>query len=353
MMLAPWPVLVVDDDEAVLRLSALMLGRVQVEGRALRLVLCSNCVDARAKLAEEQFAVAILDVVMESEHAGLDLVREMRTDPRHEVTPIVVRTGQPGAFPEAKILQDFRISDYWRKDDVQPHRIRASITGLIRGYDTALALQERVREREVLLREIHHRVKNNLQIISSLLNLQRDQMPDESTRALLDESVYRVRSMALIHEQLYGVNGLERIDFGTYSRALADSLRQIAPSARVVVLTSACPVNIGTAVPLGLILNEFITNALKYGVRPAGQRSASDRLGDDRDIEVGVSIEGDFIRVSVTDAGPGFAAGFDPHKGTGLGLQVVRSLVRQLRGELICDGVGGARFSVMVPVDAS
>ena len=69
MMLAPWPVLVVDDDEAVLRLSALMLGRVQVEGRALRLVLCSNCVDARAKLAEEQFAVAILDVVMESEHA--------------------------------------------------------------------------------------------------------------------------------------------------------------------------------------------------------------------------------------------------------------------------------------------
>jgi PAS domain S-box-containing protein len=213
------------------------------------------------------------------------------------------------------------------------------------------AAQEEVtrslREKETLLKEIHHRVKNNLQIISSLLMLQSEQMPGERARTLLAESVYRVRSMALIHQQLYGVDSLERIDFGDYARSLADSLRAaLSPGTRLDVRVDPVEVTVEHAVPLGLILNELITNAIKYGqaiARPAGETG---RTGADCDVCVEVRARDGRVYVSVSDSGAGLPSGLDPGTSGTLGLQLIRSLTRQLRGKLVADSDRGMRFEI-------
>jgi two-component sensor histidine kinase len=201
-------------------------------------------------------------------------------------------------------------------------------------------------EKETLLREIHHRVKNNLQIISSLLMLQSEQMRSDSARKLLEESVFRVRSMALIHQQLYGVESLARIDFGDYARTLAESLRgALAPHARLRVDASRVEITVETAVPLGLILNELLTNAFKYGLpdRTTGDAPPIGRTGEGCDILVEVGLAEDCIWMAVTDSGRP-PENFDPARTTSLGLELVRTLNRQLRGTLSFDVGRGSRF---------
>ena len=213
-----------------------------------------------------------------------------------------------------------------------------------------LALTRSLEEKETLLKEIHHRVKNNLQIISSLLMLQSEHMPSDKTRAMLEESVFRVRSMALIHQQLYGVDSLARIDLGEYARTLTESLRlTLAPTARIELRLAPAEVTIEVAVPLGLILNELVTNAFKYGMRPKGDPRAPGASGPGCDVLVEVGSEGDTVRIAVADSGPGLPLEINPARASTLGLQLVRSLTRQLRGKLTVEREGGTRFALVCP----
>lgn len=210
-----------------------------------------------------------------------------------------------------------------------------------------LAVTASLREKETLLKEIHHRVKNNLQIISSLLMLQSEQVPSAQARALFEESVFRVRSMALIHEQLYGVESLSSIDLSDYARALAATLQTaLAPTSRIEVHADVAEVSIDVAIPLGLILNEFLTNAFKYGIAAPGEVG---RTGEGCDVLVEIVVSAEKIRVVVTDSGRGLPDDFDPMQSKSLGLQLVRSLNRQLRGTLSFDSDRGARFVIECP----
>ena len=211
------------------------------------------------------------------------------------------------------------------------------------------ALGDSLREKEILLKEIHHRVKNNLQIISSLLILQSDQVTTDEARLLFRESVHRVRSMAMIHQHLYGVESLDSIDLGQYASLLATSLAAaFAPTTRLEVEASRVEVEVDIAVPLGLILNELITNACKYGLPTP---SAADDRGArmQPDIRVEVADRGDDLLIAVTDSGPGLPDDFDVRNATTLGLQLVYSLCRQLRGNLSVSRDGGARFQLVCP----
>jgi PAS domain S-box-containing protein len=200
------------------------------------------------------------------------------------------------------------------------------------------ALQRSLSEKETLLKEIHHRVKNNLQIISSLLFLQLDQLSAPDARALLTDSVQRVQSIALIHQLLYGSVSLERIDIAEYARTLAESLRNaLAPETRFRFETQPVEVSVDRAAPLGLLLNELLTNAFKYGARPPGERS---------EVLVAVQIEEGLLRLVVHDSGPGLPEAFRLDRSTSLGLQLVRSLTRQLRGTIDARNEGGARFEL-------
>ncbi len=207
------------------------------------------------------------------------------------------------------------------------------------------ALQRSLSEKETLLKEIHHRVKNNLQIISSLLMLQIERFPSDDTRAMMLEAVLRVRSMALIHQQLYGVESLDRVDLSDYARTLSESLKSaLMPNVRVQVRAEPVPVTVHYAVPLGLILNEFMTNAIKYGLRT--DPDAAGRTGPDVDVLVELSVDDGRLTMAVTDSGPGLPDSPGVGATGSLGLELVRALTRQLRGTLSFQSQMGARVAI-------
>jgi PAS domain S-box-containing protein len=207
--------------------------------------------------------------------------------------------------------------------------------------------EERARafkERETLLREIHHRVKNNLQMLSSLFYLQRQRTNQEPLRTLLDESRNRIQSIALIHEKLYQSEHLARIDFGDYLTDLTNAIGAQSPHARIVVRAGEVFLDIDRAIPCALIVNELVSNALKHAF-PHG------RSGEIR-VTVGPDGPGR-MRLAVRDDGVGFPAALDFRNTKTLGMQLVCSLTTQLRGtvELVRDG--GTCFEIRFLVGAS
>jgi two-component system, sensor histidine kinase PdtaS len=189
-------------------------------------------------------------------------------------------------------------------------------------------IKRSLEEKKVLLREIHHRVKNNMQIISSLLNLQATHTNDENVIDILMESQNRVKSMAMIHEKLYQSPELARIDFKEYISQLSTFLRQsyIYINNAIIIETEVDDVhlNIDTAVPCGLIINELVTNSIKHG------------FPDDKPGLIRIKLSescGKYI-LSVKDDGIGFPETLDFRNTATLGLQLINNLVLQLDGTI-------------------
>jgi len=184
-------------------------------------------------------------------------------------------------------------------------------------------------EKGVLLQEIHHRVKNNLQVVSSLLQLQAGYLEDGAARRVFEESQGRIKSMALVHEKLYQSKDLAHLDFGGYLRdlvaGLADSHGACAAPVVIEVRAAALHLDVDRAIPCGLIVNEWVSNAFKHGF-PNGRAGR---------IEVTLSGGGgSAIQLTVRDDGVGWPADFDPARSPSLGLQLVHILAKQLRGGL-------------------
>jgi two-component sensor histidine kinase len=206
-------------------------------------------------------------------------------------------------------------------------------------------VEERTRElheKEVLLKEIHHRVKNNLQVICSLVGLQADSSQDETVRAVLSDVTDRVRSMALVHEKLYQSSDLSQIDFAEYARGLLGYLwRAHGNAAAVVRLTldlELVALPIDTAVPCGLILNELAGNALKHAFPGRSEGEVTVSLRE--------SVDGR-ICLCVDDNGVGLPAGLDWRQAQSLGLHLVQLLSRQLDAEVEYSGGEGTRFALV------
>jgi PAS domain S-box-containing protein len=198
-------------------------------------------------------------------------------------------------------------------------------------------------EKELLLKEVHHRVKNNMQIISSLLRLQSHQIKDPRTLAMFLESQYRVRSMSLVHESLYRSGDLANIDLKDYVRTLAHGLwRSYGADIRRIALDIQVEnvfLGIDLAVPCGLIINELMTNALKYAFPADWKKQAT----------VGIAIrqDGDEIELTVRDNGVGFPAGFEIERCESLGLHLVYILVNdQLKGSIVLQNDKGAMVRI-------
>ena len=189
-------------------------------------------------------------------------------------------------------------------------------------------LQDALNEKEMLLKEVYHRVKNNLQVVSSLINLQARNVKNEVTAAQLKQSADRIKAMALLHEKLYQSKDLAKIDFNEYIRSLVDHLLfgYGAPSGKIKINLKVDNIflDVDTAIPCGLIINELVSNALMHA------------FPDDRHGEIGISFtqdQAEFI-LTISDNGIGFPAGLDFKKSSSLGLQLVATLSNQLMGRL-------------------
>lgn len=201
-----------------------------------------------------------------------------------------------------------------------------------------------LREKEVLLREIHHRVKNNLQVMSSLLSLQADYIQDAHTLALFRETQSRLRSMALIHEELYQSHNLSEINYNDYIEKLTANLFQaFSANPNIQLQLELAPVRFGidTAIPCGLIINELVTNALKYAFPK--QRSGtilveliSEKIAGDQPV----------FTLKILDNGIGLPESVDIENTETLGLQLVNILVNQLKGTLCLNRQGGTGFTI-------
>ncbi len=201
-------------------------------------------------------------------------------------------------------------------------------------------------EKETMLKEIHHRVKNNLHVISSLLSLQSSYLQDEKAREMLQNSMDRVKVMANIHTMLYQSEDLARVDFGGFIRDLAGRLQQsygIAGSpVEIHVDVADVSLTIEASIPCGLILNELVANALKHAF-PEG------RGGRGGEVHISMTKAGDEFVLTVRDNGIGFPAAMDFQNTKSLGLELVNLLVGQMNGTIALTVDGGTTFTVIFP----
>ncbi len=201
-------------------------------------------------------------------------------------------------------------------------------------------LMQSLVEKEVLLKEVHHRVKNNLQVINSIMKLQGARVDDDPRlQEILHHSRDRIRSMALIHESLYQNKQFSLIDLGNYIDGLARNLvMSYSLSGRISLELDLggepVPLVLDQASPCGLILNELISNALKHAY-PGNDAGT---------VRVGLRMVGDQVRISVSDDGVGLPKGFDDERDGNLGLELVRMLVGQLDGHIERSGPPGATY---------
>ncbi len=195
-------------------------------------------------------------------------------------------------------------------------------------------------EKETLLKEIHHRVKNNLQIISSLLSMQTRALHDEHAIGAMKESQSRVKTMALIHEKLYQYDNLSRINMKEYMNQLSDFLAhtyRTDKQIQVVIESDDVSLDIDTAVPLGLIANELLSNAWKYAFQDMEQG----------EIRIILKRQGEnTYRLEISDTGAGISEEVDLEKSKSLGLKLVRSLTRQIQGNLVIQPNPGTTFLI-------
>jgi len=199
-------------------------------------------------------------------------------------------------------------------------------------YKTKMEIEERIHEKDTLLKEVHHRVKNNLQTVSSLLSLQSRGIKDEKVKNLIKSSQNRVISMAMVHEMLYMRDDLSKIDYKSYveelSEYLVKSVKGADSNVKVNINIPQIELGIDTAIPLGLLINEALTNALKYGIKGNTQGEIH--------IELKKIADKDYV-LNIGDNGVGFSEDVNFKNTRSLGLKLIHNLARQLKGSIIRD----------------
>jgi two-component sensor histidine kinase/GAF domain-containing protein len=259
---------------------------------------------------------------------------------------VVMKSKKPERFDEfGNVKGEFLFLDVYKAPfwDEQGNMIGTVGCGRVVTKEKEIEGQMKasLKEKEVLLKEIHHRVKNNLQIVSSLLSLQADYVKDKQVFQSFQNSQNRVLSMALIHEKLYQSKNLAQIDFAEYVQDLGVYLLRsynVSPhKINLTIQTDNVFLGVDVAVPCGLILNELISNALKHAF-------VNDQSGEIY-IELRAEDDGQ-LTLTVGDTGVGFPAGVDFRNTKSLGLQLVDTLIKQLQGTITLRRDKGTEFII-------
>lgn len=237
-----------------------------------------------------------------------------------------------------------KIGQYLKLDKKKPTDLSVSIPSFLERKTIEEKIKASLTEKEVLVKEVHHRVKNNLQIVSSLLSLQADSINDKQARDKYLESISRIKSMAIIHEQLYRAKNLSKINAEEYFSELVRFIsetynvnKKVKVNLKIKVKEKA--IDIDTAIPCGIIINELLSNAFKYA------------FPDNRAGEVNVELRSVVnpnhkCRLIVSDNGVGIKGKIDFNSPETLGLQLINSLTEQLDGKLEVKKDKGTRFTI-------
>jgi two-component sensor histidine kinase/CheY-like chemotaxis protein len=296
----------------------------------------------------------LLDYIL-PDMTGLEFLNRLQTSHPSERPPmgIVMLTGMASEQVAVEAMKA-GAHDYLVKDRITPEGLSSAIdkaTQKVRLMRELQAERDRLAkslaEKDVLLREVHHRVKNNLQVIASLLRMQAKSVAGEGAARAFRDSQNRVESMALVHEQLYATDDLREVDLAKHAEALANNLFQSygVDPARIGrrLEIDSLPLAIDRAIPAGLILNELISNALKHAF-------PDNRCGT---IAIFGRRENGLVVLSVQDDGVGLAKTVDLRRSKSLGLEIVNILTRQLKGTFqVEDGgaiPGGVAWTLSFP----
>ena len=288
---------------------------------------------------------------------GLTVIPDTRADPRTANNPLV--TAEPGlrfyagqllASPDGVPLGTLCVLDRRPRgglDPAQRFALQTLARQLISQLElrrTLLAQQHLIEQKDLLFTELNHRIKNSLQLVAALIQLQSGAAHDQQVRTQLEAARGRVLTVAQLHEHLYTTTDVDEVDLSDYLRALLAKLAESAPAGAELRL-EAGPAIVATdrAVPMALIVNELVTNAIKHAHRDSGLTHVVVRVD---------SVADGGLQVSVTDDGVGLPACFDPGAtGASLGMRIITGLIRQLGASLRWeDQGGGARFMIDLPV---
>jgi two-component sensor histidine kinase len=289
--------------------------------------------------------LVLMDIVLKGKMDGIETARKIHSlygIPSIFLTAYVdeekierAKAAQPFGY----ILKPFEKQELRVAIEMAYHKYRLDQKIL----ETEKNLKHALEEKEVMLKEIHHRVKNNMQLISSLLSLQASHVKDKAALTAFDESQSRIRSMMLIHENLYASRDFANIDFSKYISQLANHLfttyRIGTKIIKLKINVHGVTLNMNHGVPCGLIVNELVINAFKY----AFPKKAKNIKGI---ITVSMYHIGKKIKLTVSDNGIGLPKAIDPKKSRSLGFQLVDTLIRQLNGTWNISRDHGTAFTI-------
>jgi PAS domain S-box-containing protein len=303
--------------------------------------------EAITKAGETHADLVLMDIMLEGEIDGIEAAHKINND---YGIPVIYLTAYRNeeileraklTEPYAYIVKPFEERELRTNVEIVLNRHKAEKERIKLTEITAKNefLKKSLREQETLLREIHHRVNNNMQIISSLLSLQSTQVKDERDLDLFIDSQNRVKSMAKVHERLYQSNDLSSIKFAEYGMSLLNDLfssHRASPGIRLKVDMEDVSFNMETAIPCGLIINELVSNSLKYAF-PNGTGEIYVNL---------MHLEDKFLLI-ISDNGIGIPEDIDFKNTESLGFRLTNNLTQQLEGEIELDRSKGTKFTII------
>jgi PAS domain S-box-containing protein len=269
----------------------------------------------------------------------------------------MIKSREPTKFTYRTLSSDGTY--FWAESHVNPifdeagelKELISVVRDVTHRIDQEEALEESAKQKELLIREIHHRAKNNFAILISLMNLQLEQTSDEEIHSCLGDLKFRVHTMALVHDQLHRSKNIITLSFSEYLVNLVNVVSKAFRADGIVVHTEIeeCYFHIESALPLGLIVNELLTNAFKYAFinRPGGNIWVEFRsLYED---ETDPELDDIYWILTVRDDGVGLPAGFDINSASTLGIQILTVLTGQLQARLKINITGGTSVSILLP----
>jgi two-component sensor histidine kinase len=328
-------VLVVDNDPQMLSITSRVLREAGYE--VIETTTGTECL----KIAGETRPLLILLNISLPDISGNEVCRIIKSTPSLSDIFIIFVTGDRATSIDKSRGLDGGADGYIARPILNDEFL-STVKAMDRIIQAETQLKKEIEEKEVLLSEIHHRVKNNMQIISSLLSLQSAKIKDKKHADMFKESRDRIRSMALIHETLYQTKDFANVDFGRHVKAIANHLFRsygVNPEKIGLKIDMADTLlELNNAIPCGLVINELISNSLKYAFPQDGTGEIKITLR---------SMNQDEIELTVSDDGIGIPAEMDLEKVESMGLQLVNILVEnQLEGEIDLDRDGGTAFRI-------